>query len=410
MSTFLQLIFLLASLLFLAKLAGYVTIRLNQPSVLGELIVGILLGPSLLNFLNLPFFDEETMRHFVVDLGEIGVLLLMFIAGLELHLDEFTSNLKVAAWSGTLGVLMPFVLGWGGGLLFGLSGEGAAFLGLVLGATSVSISAQTLMELKMLKSRVGLSLLGAAVFDDVLVILFLAIFFAVVSGAAGLLGLFLIFGRMLLFFVLAAGFGIWLLPRIVRKVRNLPVSQSVLSLAVIVLFYYGLAAELVGNMAAITGAFLSGLMFARTSEKEILEPRISALAYGFFVPIFFVSIGLKIKFSLQASALGLILVVITAAIVGKWLGALLGARAGGLSWRESIQLGAGMISRGEVGLIVANAGLDSGLISARELSGIIAVVIVTTLITPPLLRWVFHLPQDWHPYRSLSSRPPSKEL
>jgi len=394
MSIFLQLIFLLASLLLLAKLAGYVSIRLNQPSVLGELIVGILLGPSVLNFLHLPFFDEGAMLHFVVGLGEIGVLLLMFIAGLELHLDELSNNLKVSALSGTLGVLMPFGAGWGIGLLLGLSGEGAALLGLVLGATSVSISAQTLMELKMLKSRVGLSLLGAAVFDDVLVILFLAVFFAVVSGATNFLGLLLIFGRMLLFFVLSVGFGIWLLPRIVRMVRNLPVSQSVLSLAVIVLFYYGLAAELIGHMAAITGAFLSGLMFARTPEKEIIEPRISALAYGFFVPVFFISIGLKTGFSLRADTLGLILAILAVAIVGKWLGAFLGARIGGLTWSESAQLGAGMISRGEVGLIVANTGLDSGLISTRELSGIIAMVIITTLITPPLLRWVFQLPPD----------------
>lgn len=397
MPAFLQLSLLLASLLLLAKLSGYVSIRLNQPSVLGELIVGILLGPSVLNFLHLPFFDEEIMMHFVVELGEIGVLLLMFIAGLELHLDELSGNLKVSALAGTMGVLLPFGLAWGGGLLLGMTSEAAAFLGLVLGATSVSISAQTLMELKMLKSRVGLSLLGAAVFDDVLVILFLAIFFAVISGATNTVGILLIFGRMLLFFALAAALGIWLLPRLVRVVRDLPISQNVLSLAVVTLFFYGLAAELIGHVAAITGAFLAGLMFARTPEKEILEPRISALAYGFFVPIFFVSIGLKTSLSLRGGAWGLILGILVIAIVGKWSGVLLGARAGRLSWRESIQLGAGMISRGEVGLIVANTGLNSNLLNAEELSAIVAMVIVTTLITPPILRWLFHLPPDWKP-------------
>lgn len=404
MTSFLQLIFLLAFVLLLAKLAGYVSIRLGQPSVLGELIVGILLGPSAFHFLGLPFLDEEPLTHIIVELGEIGVLLLMFIAGLELHLDELSSNLKVSALSGSLGVLLPFGLGWGTGLLFGMSSDSAAFLGLVLGATSVSISAQTLMELKMLKSRVGLGLLGAAVFDDVLVILFLAVFFALTSGETNLLGLLLIFGQMLLFFALAAGFGVWLLPRIVRLVRNLPISQNVLTLAIVTMLVYGLAAELIGQMAAITGAFLAGLMFARTPEKETLEPRIYALAYSFFVPIFFVSIGLKTQLSLKNDAIGLMGTVILLAILGKWLGAMLGARAGGLSWRESIQLGAGMVSRGEVGLIVANAGLSSGLINEKELSAIVAMIIVTTLVTPPMLRLLFRLPKDWKPSWPLRSQ------
>src|SRR5512147_924533 len=198
MTTFLQLALLLSMILLSAKLAGYLSVRLGQPSVLGELLVGILLGPSVIDVLHLPFIDPA-LAHTIGELGELGVLLLMFIAGLELHLNELTRNTRVAGYGGFLGVLVPTVLGWGAGRLFGLDNEVSIFLGLTLGATSVSISAQTLMELKMLRSRVGLSLLGAAVFDDILVILSLSIFLAIEAGTGSLVGVIWILAEMILF-------------------------------------------------------------------------------------------------------------------------------------------------------------------------------------------------------------------
>ena len=222
----------------------------------------------------------------------------------------------------------------------------------------MSISAQTLMELKQLKSRVGLSMLGAAVFDDILVILMLSLFFAFTSRSTTVFGLLLVFGRMVVFFTLSFVFGLWALPYIIRKVHNLPISQNILTLAIVVLLVYAISAELIGGMAAITGAFLAGLMFARSPEKETLEPRIHALAYGFFVPIFFVNIGLNVNiFALKGNLL-LGLAVILAAIVGKFLGAGLGGRWAGLSARESIQLGVGMLPRAEVSLIAASIGFQ----------------------------------------------------
>jgi len=395
MSVFLQLAFLIAIILLAAKAAGYLSVRLGQPSVLGELLVGILLGPSLLDLLHLPFIEGEHLGETIKELGELGVLLLMFIAGLELHLDELTRNTKVSAFAGIMGVLAPVALGAGTGLLFGFELEPALFLGLTLGATSVSISAQTLMELKVLRTRVGLGLLGAAVFDDVMIILLLSIFLAVITGGTSVVGILLILVRMILFLAVSTAFGLYVLPKLVRLTARLPVSQGVLSLAMVVLLFYGVAAEVVGGMAAITGSFLAGLMFARCEEKERLGAGVSALSYGLFVPIFFVSIGLDVNVrDLQAEVLLLTGAIIIVAILSKLLGSGLGARWAGFEWRESWQLGAGMVSRGEVGLIVANVGIGAGLVSGSEFSAIVGMVLATTIVTPPMLRALFAEQKD----------------
>lgn len=387
MSAFLQLAFLISIILFSAKFAGYVSMRLGQPSVLGELVVGIMLGPSLVNLLDLPFIDHS-MTEVIAEFSEFGVLLLMFLAGLELHFGEMQRNWRVSASAGFLGVVFPVLMGWGTGMLFGLGPTVALFLGLTLGATSVSISAQTLIELKALRSRVGLSLLGAAVFDDILIILFLSVFLGVQGEASA--GVWLIVARMTLFLVFSVLLGLWGLPWLIRQTASLPISQGLLTVSLIVMFVYGIAAEFFGGMAAITGAFLAGLMLGRCPEKERIEAGTHALAYGLFVPVFFVHIGLSINLrDFRLEALLLTLVIIAAAVAGKWLGAGWGARLGGLGKTEAFQLGAGMISRGEVGLIVANVGIVEGFLLDNEFSAIVMMVLVTTLVTPPILRGLF---------------------
>jgi Kef-type K+ transport system membrane component KefB len=389
MSIFLQLAFILSIILLSAKLAGYLSVRFGQPSVLGELLVGILLGPSIINLLNLPFIEHE-LTETIAKLGELGVLLLMFLAGLELQFDEMKQNLRVAAFAGLMGVFWPVLLGWGVGLLFGLDQSAAIFLGLTLGATSVSISAQTLIELKVLRSRVGLSLLGAAVFDDILIILLLSVFLALQGGGGSSYAVLFIIIHMLLFLILSIMFGLWALPWIIRRFSKLPVSQGLLTISLVIMLAYGIAAEYLGGMAAITGAFLAGLMLARTHEKERIESGMHALAYGLFVPIFFVNIGLSIDLrEFQLQALLFTVVIILVAVAGKWIGSGWGARLGGLLKHESIQLGAGMISRGEVGLIVASVGVKDNLVSTDEFSAIVVMVLITTLITPPILRALF---------------------
>lgn len=389
MSLFLQFAFLLSIILLSAKIAGYISIRIGQPSVLGELLVGIILGPSIINLLNLPFI-EHGLTETVAELGEMGVLLLMFLAGLDLHLGEMRQNLRVSALAGLMGVVFPVFLGWITGRLFYLDNATALFLGLTLGATSVSISAQTLIELKALRSRVGINLLGAAVFDDILIILFLSVFLGLQSGAGSPYEILLIILQMILFLVISMMFGLWVLPRLIRHIAGMPISQGILTFSLVIMLAYGIAAEALGGMAAITGAFVAGLMLARTPEKERIQTGTHALAYGLFVPIFFVNIGLSIDLhKFQIGSLLLTVMVILAAIVGKWFGSSWGAKLGGLSTTESVQLGAGMISRGEVGLIVASVGMQENLISAVEFSAIVVMILVTTLITPPILRGLF---------------------
>lgn len=393
MTAFLQIAIILAILLFAAKTAGYLSTRLGQPSVLGELLIGIVLGPSLINLLHLPVFSSFETAEFIKEFAELGVLLLMFLAGLELHLEELARNKVASALGGIFGVILPIALGYWVGIAFGFNTYRSLFLGLTLGATSVSISAQTLIELKMLRSRVGLGLLGAAVFDDMLVILLLSTFLALQSGGSAIQILFVIV-KMVIFLAGSLAFGLWGIPWITQKVSRLSISHATLTLAVIILLVYGVAAELIGGMAAITGAFLAGLMFSRTRQKPDIDRGIKSLAYGLFVPIFFVNIGLTVNIrDLDISAIWVILAITAVAVIGKIAGSGLGARIGKFTWPESLQLGIGMVSRGEVGLIVASVGLQSNLLSAELFSDIIGMVLITTIITPPLLRASFALNQ-----------------
>jgi Kef-type K+ transport system membrane component KefB len=393
MSNFLQLIAELAIILVAAKAAGFLSTRLKQPSVFGELLVGVILGPSLLDVTHLVFVTDTHLDEIIHEFGEIGVLLLMFLAGLELHIKDLTRNTRAALLAGVLGVVIPV----GSGLLFGqllnLTFDHSLFLGLSLGATSVSISAQVLIELKVLRSKVGLGLLGAAVFDDILVILLLSTTVAFLSGGGTFLDILMVFVKMVVFLALAAAFGIWVLPRVVRLTTRLNISQGLATLTLVVLLGYGLAAELIGGMAAITGTFMAGLMFSRTPEKSSIESSLHSLSYAFFVPIFFVSIGLNVNLrEFQLDSLWILLAISLIAIFGKIIGAGSGALLAKYTPREALQLGIGMVSRGEVGLIIANIGLSEGYLSGQMLTIIVGMILVTTLVTPPLLRLSFKHP------------------
>lgn len=392
MTPFLQLTLAIVVIITAAKMGGYFSYRIGQPSVLGELIVGIILGPSILDILHWPYFSGGHIGETITELAEFGVLLLMFIAGLDLHISDLAKSGKVAAFSGILGVLVPLGLGVGVGLLFQMDATQALFIGLVLSATSVSISAQTLMELNVLRSRVGIGMLGSAVFDDVLVVLGLSVFVAVTQSGegGGLISVVWILIRMILYLGIAGAVGAWLLPRLSVWVERLPISRGLIAFAFSIALLYAWAAESLGSMAAITGAFLAGLLLSSSQVKERIESGIATIAYGVFVPIFFVNVGLQANArDLTPQSIWLFVAMVIVAILGKVLGSGVGAQLAGFTRMEALQLGVGMMSRGEVGLIVASVGILEGLITQEVFAAVVGVVIITTLLTPPSLRALF---------------------
>lgn len=391
MPAIIPLLLALALVIAAAKMGGWLSNRMGQPAVLGELTVGLLLGPSVLNVFGQPYFETAHTGETLHELGELGVIFLMFAAGLEIHLSDFVKTGKPALFAGVLGVLVPIGLGMAVAMPFGYSTSQALFVGIVLAATSVSISAQTLMELGYLRSREGLILLGAAVVDDVLAIAILSGFVAIeTAGGGGVAGLAWIIARMLLFLVGAFLLGRWLLPRIALWVERLPVSQGVMSFAVVSVLIFAWASEAVGGVAAITGAFIVGLALSTSQTKDEIEAGIRTLTYAFFVPVFLVGIGLTANARLlSANDLGLALAICVVAVLSKLIGAGAGARLGGTTGREALRVGVGMVSRGEVGLIVAGVGVTAGVIEADVFTVVVIMVLVTTLVTPPLLRLVF---------------------
>ena len=392
MSATLQFILAIGILILCARLGGALSRRLNQPAVLGELLAGVLLGPTVLGFFQLPWFTDTHLEEGVKHLAEIGVIFLMFLAGMEIELKEMVKTGRAAALGGLLGVILPLGLGIGAALLFGSSVNEALFLGIVLSATSVSISAQTLMELGVLRRRESLTLLGAAVFDDVLVLLILSIFIALGGGTSsgGLADVAVVLLRMVAYLTVAILLGFWLIPALLRRVDRLPISHGLVSFCIALALLYAWSAEALGGVAAITGAFIFGLAVARSPLRQQIEHSLSDLTYGFFVPLFFVSIGLGANVrEVTGPALIFGLVLIAVAVVSKIVGSGLGAWWGGLPRNEALRLGIGMVSRGEVGLIVASVGLNQGLIDQVAFAQIVLVVLATTLVTPLMLRWVY---------------------
>ena len=382
----------LAIIIFSAKAAGYVSIRLHQPAVLGELLMGLILGPTVLNLFGFEIFSHGHVNESILYLAEAGVIFLMFLAGLEIDLAEMRQVGVSAGVVGVLGVIVPLLLGAGAALLFDFSLTSSIFIGLILTATSVSISAQTLMELGLLRTREGLTLLAAAVVDDVLVILLLSISVAL-TGAEGasIQGEILsVVGRMVLYLGVAVLVGVKLLPRLTRRISTLPVSQGLLSWVIVVTLIYAWAAEEVGGMAAITGAFLAGVLFSVTPLRERMEQGMHAIVYSLLVPIFFVSIGLKANARLlDSNDVVFTVVIVVVAVLSKILGCGLGARLTGSTNLGALRVGVGMVSRGEVGLIVASVGLSAALIPDQVFATMVIVVLVTTLLTPVMLRAAF---------------------
>jgi len=370
----------LAGILLGAKAAAQISHRFGLPAVFGELMLGLVLGPSLLGWLA----PNGTLQL----LADIGVILLMFMAGLETDTVALRQAGKASMLTAIGGVVLPLIAGLAVGRAFGMEWHHALFLGAVLTATSVSISAQTLRELGRLRSREGSTILGAAIIDDVLGVLV----FALVMSLAGEGNMFFTVGKMVLFFPIAWVVGGKLVPVVVGWEQHLHHREASLALLFGMVLVYAWAAEALGSVATITGAYLLGVVVARhTDEGHIIHDGTASIGYGFFIPIFFINIGLQAQAAGLIAAPLLTVVLIVLAIVTKIVGGGAGAWLGGFKPRSSLQIGVGMVSRGEVALVIAGAGLAAGLLTANLFSVLVVVTLATTLVTPPMLRMVFAL-------------------
>ncbi|MDQ0247786.1 monovalent cation:proton antiporter-2 (CPA2) family protein [Bacillus fengqiuensis] len=372
-----MLILQLAIILIASKIAGDISVRLGQPSVLGKLLIGIVLGPSVLGLVT----DTETLSEF----SQIGVILLMFIAGLETDIDEFKRTGKASTYVGVAGIVAPLTLGYLAGMMLNLTPIQSGFLGLLLSATSVSISVQALKEMNQLKSREGATILGAAVIDDVVVIIALAFLMSMAGGDVNLGQVVL---KKVLFFA-GAIFVAWkIVPWFLEKFSPLKVTEAVISSALIICFVYAYLAEYAG-VAAIIGAYIAGVAISLTNYKHEVFEKVETISYSIFVPVFFTSIGVSAEFSGMTENLGLIVLLSILAILTKLIGASIGAKVAGFSWNSSLGIGSAMVSRGEVALIIAAIGLESKLLSQDMFAVIVVVILVTTIVTPPMMKWFF---------------------
>ena len=376
--------FEIAVILLSTKVLGIVTKRFALPQVVGALLAGLLLGPAMLGVL-----QETTLMD---QLAELGVIVLMFNAGLETDLGELKKAGRSAFVIALIGVLVPLA---GGFVLASLFNQGSeaflqnVFIGVILTATSVSITVETLKEIGKLSTRSGNAILGAAIIDDVLGIVALTIITSLSGTGANVL---LVLVKIAAFFAISVVVWIllhrlveWWFKRYDRDKRRF----VVISFAFCLLYAY-LAEELFG-VADITGAYIAGLIFAKTPRVTYLQDRFDTLSYTLLSPIFFASIGLKVVLPQMSGTIVLFSVLLILwSVVSKILGCGLGSKLCGYSNQDSLRIGVGMISRGEVALIVANNGIAAGLMKDEFFGPAVLMVIATTILTPILLKVVYH--------------------
>ncbi|HSL65046.1 MAG TPA: cation:proton antiporter [Gaiellaceae bacterium] len=363
--------------LLAAKLGDELFKRIGQPAIVGEILAGVVVGPSVLGLVE----PSETLEVF----AELGVVFLLFWVGLETRIGELAQVGRAALLAGALGVVFPFAGGFGLGTVRGDETATAVFLGAALVATSVGITSAVLLELRVLETRASRTILGAAVVDDILAMILLAIATGLAAeGGVDALSIVVVIALALAFVGFFALGGTRLLrarPQLLHAPRF---SESPLLPAVLLcLGLAAFAAEI--GLAAIIGAFLAGLMVAETREQHPIEREVEPL-YAFFPPFFFAFIGIELDLGAFADpeTIGLLLVVTALAAATKFAGAWLGARS--LGSRDAAFVGVGMIPRGEVGIIVAGIARTTGVVGDELFAVIVGMSVLTTLLVPPVLR------------------------
>ena len=377
----------LAIIFICAKGAGLLARRLKAPMVVGEIIAGLLIGPCLWRGLVQP-------SDFISQMAEIGVILIMFSAGLETNLQELKKSGFAAFMIACVGVFVPLV---GGSLLYmciyGFSEFGsdeffkAVFIGCIMTATSVGITVEVLKELGKLKTRVGQTILSAAIIDDVIGMIVLTFVLGFKDPNSNTL---VVTGKIGLFLVLSLvlGYIIYKLFRFYDErhthTRRIPI------IAITLCFIMAYIAEKYFGIADITGAYIAGIILCNVRDAEYIDRRVNINGYMFFAPVFFVGIGLKTDFSnVDSSMIVFSVGFVIVAMLAKVIGCGLVSKCFKYSWKDCLKIGAGMMTRGEVALIITNKGLGLGIIDSSYFTAVILLIIVSSIVTPVVLKLLF---------------------
>lgn len=370
----------LAVILLATKFLGIFMRKLGLPQVVGALLAGIIIGPVALNIVP----AENAVIGFI---AEIGVVMLMFTAGLETNISEIKKNGKASLLITSLGVIIPM----GGGVLLAFLFKSLVggdlitmlFFGVLLTATSVGITVEALRELGKLKGKVGTSILSAAVLDDIIGIIILSVVIGMKSGNSNI-GILLL--KILGFFVASGVLGVVIRYLFKWMGTHFPITRRLPILSLAICFLFAWAAEQFG-IADITGAFIAGMMMSNLSQTEYVERKIDINSYMLFSPVFFASIGINMSlkgFTWEILVFSILLVVV--GLITKIIGCSVGARICGFSMKDSMRVGYGMMARGEVGLIVAKKGVEGDIIQPQFMPSAIMLVVLSSLITPIMLK------------------------
>jgi len=366
------------SILLVAAIAGGVLFkRFGYPVALGELLVGIILGPSVFNLIS----DQATVSVF----AELGAIILLFYIGLETEIRDLKGQLLPSLSVGVLGAIVPLVLCYYAALAVGISNNEALFLGVVFTATSIGITIRLLRDMGKLNNPLGLTVLGAGIVDDVVAVVLLSVVLSMLSGVVNTLDIGLVIIKAIIFWAIIVLIGAKFLVKIIDRIR-LDNEYFILFLLA-----YGFLAAYISaaiGLSAIVGAFAAGLPLSKRQAKVKMALEQTRSLYMFFVPIFFISIGTLINLSVFGEAAYLGLIITAMAFIGKIIGSFAAARLNRFSTKDSLRIGISMTPRGEMGLIVASLGLTSGLISTGTYSIAVMAVILTTFIAIPILKKV----------------------
>lgn len=368
-----------------AKLMAEIFERLRQPAVVGEILAGVMIGPSVLGLVK--------PSELISIIAEIGVIFLLFMVGLETKPQSVYRVGKKAMLVGTLGVILPFVAGYFIAMAWDGSFIEAMFIGAAMVATSVGITARVLGSMGLLDRETAKIILGAAVIDDILGLIILSVVSALSSGTVNYLELGKTAAMAIFFVVLVATVGSHVINKLAPRVRQLKLSKPFFNLGLILCLGLSVASIYVG-VAAIIGAFLAGMALAEATEGNHKMHQLTSGVTEFLVPFFLVNIGMQLNIAVfkDWSVVLLAVIITIAAVLTKFVGCGLGAW--GMSRREMAQVGVGMVPRGEVGIVVAQIGLSLAVITETFFAAVLFMAVATTLIAPPLIKMLYSEDKD----------------